>query len=161
MPKSGRARAAAALLILLVCPASLLGQASAADEARIAGDTLLCDCGCHPQSVNDCACGRAAEMREEIAALVAEGLSSDEVVAKYVASSGEQIRIVPTADHFNLVAWLGPFVGLAAGGVWLGFVLRRWQRRAAHHEPPTAPAPAKPNVDPYMARLERELRELE
>ena len=160
MRKSGRARAAAVLLMLLVCPVSLLGQTSVVDEARIAGDALLCDCGCHPQSVNDCACGRAAEMREEIAALVAEGLSSDEVVAKYVASSGEQIRIVPTADHFNLVAWLGPFVGLAAGGVWLAFALRRWQRRAAHHEAPTASAPAKPN-DPYMARLERELRELE
>ena len=33
---------------------------------------ILCDCGCHPQSAHECACGRAAEMREEIQAILSK-----------------------------------------------------------------------------------------
>lgn len=153
---------AAALLFFLLGAVFLFAQPVQADAARIAGDKILCDCGCHPQTVNDCACGRAAEMRQEIAALVAEGLTSEQVVAKYVEASGEQILIVPTANRFNLVAWLGPLFGLAAGAVWLGFALRRWQRRPAPDLDPAPAAPAPRKVaDPYMARLERELKDLE
>jgi len=158
--KPTHACAAAALLFLLLGPVPLFGQPVQADAARVAGDMILCDCGCHPQTVNDCACGRAAEMRQEIAGLVADGLTSEQVVAKYVEASGEQILIVPTANRFNLVAWLGPLFGLAAGAVWLGFALRRWQRRPSPDPAPAALAPRKV-ADPYMARLERDLKDLE
>jgi cytochrome c-type biogenesis protein CcmH/NrfF len=161
--KPTHACAAAALLFLLLGPVPLFGQPVQADAARVAGDMILCDCGCHPQSVNDCACGRAAEMRQEMTAFAAQGLTSEQVVAKYVEASGEQILVVPTANRFNLVAWLGPFFGLAAGAVWLGFALRRWQQRAVPESTPASPAAATPQraTDPYVARLERELKDLE
>src|SRR5262245_42801351 len=70
-------------------------------EYSRAATTILCDCGCHPQAVHDCACGRAAEMRGEIAASIRNGKSGEEVIAAFVAQHGEQIRVAPTAAGFN------------------------------------------------------------
>jgi cytochrome c-type biogenesis protein CcmH len=126
---------------------------------------ILCDCGCHPQSVKECACGRAAEMRGEIRArMEAEGLDGEQLVAAYVAEHGEQILIAPAATGFNLIAWLGPLVGLfvAAGGML--WVLRSWKAKQVESEndgsdTPTE-APAGPEDDAYLARVKRELEEM-
>jgi cytochrome c-type biogenesis protein CcmH len=131
------------------------------DDAEFlkAARTILCDCGCHPQSVYDCACGRAAEMREEIAAQLRQGNTGDEVIDSYVARHGEQIRIAPLARGFNLVAWVGPGLGLLAAAAGTALVLRRWLRRLPAEQ---APAPAaRPGVrdEEYRARLDAALRE--
>jgi len=124
------------------------------DEAT---STILCDCGCHPQSVKACACGRAAEMRDDMAALVRQGMSGEQIVDQYVATHGEQIRIAPTATGFNLVAWLGPLFGIFAAIGGLVLVLRRWSGGPSE-EP--GPAPAAPD-DVDRARLDRALERFE
>jgi len=123
--------------------------------------TILCDCGCHPQSVHACACGRAAEMREEIAAALTGGgpggrpQSAKQVIAAYVARYGEKIRIAPTKRGFNLVAWLGPSIALLTAGVALSLALRRWR---AHSPGVPVPAGVPADLDPaYLQRLRREL----
>lgn len=126
--------------------------------------TLLCDCGCHPQSVHDCACGRAAEMRSEIAAEVGSGKTAEQIIE----ARGEAARIVPTTRGFNLVAWLGPAAGfLIAAGVMIG-MLRRWRRTSkeaggeaggeagAGEAGPYAPLATD---DAYLARIRHELEE--
>ena len=150
--------AASLLALLLVTP--LAAHIEEFDRAAFdeAASTILCDCGCPPQSVKDCYCGRGGQMREEIANLVRQGMTGEEVVAHYVELHGEKIRVAPTAQGFNLVAWLGPLVGLilATGGmVWL---LRRWTRgREASSQPPAAP----PVDSRYEERLRQALRNLE
>ena len=58
-----------------------------AAEVEIAAEAILCDCGCHPQSVHACACGRAEEMWAELAAEVEAGgpeggpLTGEQVIA--------------------------------------------------------------------------------
>ena len=156
-------RLASALLLASLCFAFALGSAFAFDPAEFdkATTTILCDCGCHPQSVHACACGRAAQMRGEIRALIEKGMTGEEVVASYVERSGEQIRITPEATGFNLLAWLGPLVGLfvAVGGLTL--LLRRWAgRRPPDEEAPLTKPPLPGTDDPYMARLQRDLEEL-
>lgn len=148
-----------AVFALLALGPAVRGTAEA--EYALAAETILCDCGCHPQSVHACACARAAEMRDELRGLVAQGLTGEQIIAKYVAEHGEKIRIAPTADGFNLVAWLGPFAALAAAAAGLVLALRRW--RGTH--PPVAPAgvgaAAPPPDAEYLARLARDLREIE
>jgi cytochrome c-type biogenesis protein CcmH/NrfF len=108
-----------------------------------AATTILCDCGCHPQSVHECACGRAATMRGDVERMARAGMTGEEIVDDYVAKHGEQIRIAPTASGFNLVAWVGPTIGLVAATAFLLLVLRRWQRRpAVEATVPTSPAPS-------------------
>jgi len=154
-----------AQMVVLLLLAGWLVVAPAA--ARVAEEdyekairTIRCDCGCHPQSVKDCACGRAAEMRAEIQALVDRGMTGDEIIASYVEQHGEQILISPEAKGFNLVAWVAPLVGLVAATLLLSLLLRRWMRQRGP-EPRPAVASGPSAQDPYMDQLQKQLREME
>jgi cytochrome c-type biogenesis protein CcmH len=146
--------AAAALCVLAVDTAAFDAR-----EYDRAARTILCDCGCHPQSVHDCACARAAEMRDEIRGEIEQGRTGDEVIAAYVARHGEAIRIAPVASGFNLLAWLGPFAALVVAAFGLVLVARRWVRPAGGTTAPPV-ASATPDVDAYRERLRREVEEL-
>lgn len=156
MPRLSSLGLAAAVLLAgatLPCPAFDVEQFQAATR------TILCDCGCSPQSVHDCACGRAAEMRGEIRAMIDRGMTAEEVIDAYVATHGEQIRIAPVAAGFSLLAWVGPLAGLLFASLGLVFLLRRWQR--GQPAPAGGPPVAPDDADPYLERLERELEERE
>lgn len=120
-------------LFLVFSPAALSQPTATFDttEYETATSMILCDCGCHPQSVHDCACGRAAEMRREIQGMIVRGMSGEQVIAHYVDQVGDHIRIVPTAEGFNLLAWLGPLAALLVGSLVMILVIRRWSRPAA------------------------------
>jgi len=118
---------------------------------------ILCDCGCHPQSVKECACGRAAEMRDEIASAVRSGKNGEQVIGDYVARYGEKILIAPKSEGFNLVAWLGPGAGFLVAAIAVAVLLRRWRTAPAIAAAGSAAGP--PPDDAYALRLEREMRE--
>ena len=122
---------------------------------------ILCDCGCHPQSVHDCACGRAAEMRREIHGVMsAQCLTGEALIALYVEERGDQIRIAPTATGFNIVAWVGPSVGLLGATLLVLLMLRRWIRRREITDAETPP-PVEPVDEHYRDRLRDALENLE
>jgi cytochrome c-type biogenesis protein CcmH len=149
-------RTAAALTLLLL--ATPVPGADVDAEYDKAARTILCDCGCHPQSVHDCACGRAEKMRADLRADAAAGKTGDQIVAEYVARSGEKVRVVPKASGFNLLAWLGPGVALLGAAGFVALVLKRWRRAPAQAGP--APAAAAPLDAASQARLDRELRDV-
>jgi cytochrome c-type biogenesis protein CcmH len=160
LPSHERSPARPAALILAALLAAVPVSLAAVDEEyERAATTILCDCGCHPQSVHDCACSRAAEMRDEIRALVEQGQTGEQVIAKYVAERGESIRIAPVARGFNLLAWLGPLAALGVALVTLVLVARRWATRARTD---AAPAPETRRADDgaYRDRLRQEIEEL-
>ena len=142
-----------ALGALLVLPLLPAGASVDPAEHRKAIETVICDCGCHPQSVADCACGRGATMREEILTeMDRDGLDGDALIARYVERFGEQVRIAPSVSGFNLVAWIGPLVLLVAASGGLGLVLRRWRRQ----QPSETTRPVRLD-EADAARLSREL----
>lgn len=163
-PSRPRWRPLLALLVALATPPCALATVHAFDAAEYekVATTILCDCGCHPQSVHDCACGRAAEMRGEIQARIEGGETGDQVISAYVAEHGEVIRVAPLARGFNLVAWLGPLVGFFGAALGLMLVVRRWVGpRPASLRASSAPASAPSSDDaPYHDRLRREVEEL-
>ena len=143
---------AIALSLLATAPALL---AETPDEAfeRVT-TTIMCDCGCSPQTIKACVCGRAAEMEREVAGMIQSGQSSDEIIAHYVALNGPQIRIEPTARGFNLVAWAGPLVGLVVASVLLGLWIvrsRRAPQLAAAGMPLDAELPPDEGSEPAAA----------
>ncbi len=119
--------------------------------------TLLCDCGCHPQSIRDCACGRADALGGQIAGMIRDGMSAEQVIADFVSRKGEQIRVSPLASGFNLVAWVGPTVLFVAASGAIVLVLRRWRRTAPTEQDPSPMVAGADPDDPYLARLREEL----
>lgn len=151
-------RSLSALLLVLSAAISPVPAIDAAgyDEAV---NTILCDCGCHPQTVKECACGRATEMRNEIRGMIDSGMSGEQVIAAYVAEHGEKILVAPVAAGFNLLAWLGPLFGLVAATGGLLLVARRWQRRRPAHATVSGPTLAEDAA--YVERLRRDLKEMD
>ena len=100
-------------------------------------------------------------MRVEIHGLISQGLSGDEVISDYVDRLGDQIRIVPTATGFNLVAWLGPLAALLAGSLLTILLIRRWARPTGTDSTQAQAPPAADADDAYQQRLRDALERLE
>lgn len=80
----------------------------------------------------------ANRMRIFIRSRIAAGDTKREIKDRLVAEFGPRVvQLVPEASGFNLLAWLLPFAGLAAGAVAAGALAWRWSRAGE----PAAPAP--------------------
>jgi len=141
------------MILAVVVPGGAAGRAY-----EFAAKSLLCDCGCNPQAIKDCACGRADELRGALAKDAASGKTGDEIVAAYVAQHGTKILVAPPASGFNLIAWTGPAIGVLAATLMIAFMLRRWRRASAELSQEAVPPPT-PSDDVYLARLRKELEE--
>jgi len=120
---------------------------------------IVCMCGtCGRQRISECTCSTAAEMRQELAALTAKGLTHDQIIDYYVDKWGSQeVLAQPIDKGFNRIAWLLPY-GIGVGGVvTIGSLALKWTRRAL-------PAPAAPVAGADRAleqQLDDELRDLD
>ena len=138
--------------------AVVVPEGAAGKSYEYAAKTLLCDCGCNPQSIKDCACRRAEELRVSLAADAVAGKTGDQIVAAYVAKNGPKILVAPPASGFNLIAWTGPAIGVVVATLLIALMLRRWRRGSAEPSQEAAPLATAEN-DPYLARLRKELED--
>jgi cytochrome c-type biogenesis protein CcmH/NrfF len=91
---------------------------------------------CPPNLAADsCPSDEAAAMRERIARLLDQGLTPQQVLDRFVADYGPQVLEAPTRRGFDLLAWVLPGVGVAAGFALLAAVLRGVVRRRVPHPP--------------------------
>ncbi|NUO79231.1 cytochrome c-type biogenesis protein CcmH [candidate division KSB1 bacterium] len=97
----------------------------------------------------------AYDMRVQIREALAQGKSTEEILQAYVEMYGERILAKPTKSGFNLLAWLLPFVALVVGG----FAMWRFLHR--NTAPVKAPIATTEANDPYLQRVEKELKEFE
>lgn len=141
------------MILAVVVPEGTAGKAY-----EFAATALLCDCGCNPQSIKDCACGRAEELRVSLAQDAGAGKSGDEIVAAYVAKNGQKILVAPPASGFNLIAWVGPAVGVLAATIMIALMIRRWRRVSGAEPQDVVTAPSLED-DAYLSRLRKELEE--
>lgn len=104
-----------------------------------------------------------APVADRIRAFIVEridaGDTKPEIKDKLVAQFGERILAAPTKSGFNLLAWVLPFAGLAAAGVIVFVVLRRWRRARGQLPPGDDAAPLDASVtrriDEELARFDR------
>lgn len=94
-------------------------------RTRVVEEDLMCQCGC-TMGLAVCDCGTAEEMRAEIAGMMDQGESTQEILDFYVGQYGEKVLSAPTRSGFNLTAWVTPFGALLAGGALLFWLVRRW-----------------------------------
>ena len=142
-----------------------------AAQNRPANDTqakamkeILCPCGCARQSIFDCDCGTAADLRAKVMALMVDQDMStsagkqrayDAVLATFKAEYGEQVFATPSSSF----SWFLPALA-AVGGLGLLFVVgRRFVARSAERVT-AAPAGAAGGVvedEAYADKLDDEL----
>ncbi len=162
------------VLLLLLIPVRALAQHVESPQnvavipksslERALQHEIICMCRtCGRQRLADCQCGKAAEMRTELAGLVAKGMTREQVYDYYMAQYGSEEPLAsPINRGLNILAWLLPYgVGLS-GAALLGFVAVRWTRRDAAARGPV-PAVAGATVDDpaLRERLDDELRDLD
>ena len=159
-----------ALLLMLLLAAPVRAQHTQATDIdphgprnateRSLGRKLVCMCGsqgCGKEAVGSCTCGFAAQMRGEIARMVDEGKTEDQIVQYYMDKYGSQEPLaMPLNKGLYRLSWLFPFAVGAVGAVIAGSVAVRWSRRRS--AAPDAPAPIDPDLN---ERLDDELRNLD
>ena len=130
------------LLGFLLWGSFALAQAPSQKETvdRIV-DHLMCTCGC-PHLIGQCGdeCGVAPQLIHEISDLVSQGNTEEEVYAAYEAKYGLAVLAVPTAEGFNMLLWILPFLGMTVGAVVVIVVFNRLKPSDTDHQDPKEPA---------------------
>jgi cytochrome c-type biogenesis protein CcmH/NrfF len=122
---------------------------------------IVCTCGaCGHQNLAECRkdnCGRSHEMRGDLAAMIDQGKSRDEIIQAFMVKwGGEEMLGAPLDRGFNRMAWLFPYLIGATSAIAVGFVAVKWTRKADQ----TDAAPAA--IDSVLSeRIDDELRDLD
>jgi len=180
-----RRRAAAALLVFaltvltlaVLAPRAIALDASPEATSQVrdgyirVSDELLCYCGCARQTVHECTCSVALDLRTEWEQKLTAGATPEQLIAAYIAEHGEQSRNVPPKTGINLIAWFGPGIAIALAGAATLVLLTIWaargRARAAASAAETAASGGHGGAaqaaadDRDQQRLERELREFD
>ncbi|HZB23103.1 MAG TPA: cytochrome c-type biogenesis protein [Gaiellaceae bacterium] len=77
----------------------------------------------------------AQQMKRYVARRIAAGDTKSEIKDDLVAQFGKGVLAAPERKGFDLLAWVLPLVGLAAGGIAVSLLLWRWTRRPEEELP--------------------------
>jgi cytochrome c-type biogenesis protein CcmH len=99
-------------------------------------------------------CSGLVQWRGTIRQMLREGHTEEEIKDYFVQQYGERVLATPPARGFNWLAYVIPPAAFLGGAIVLAQTMRRW-RRPAREE---AASPAPQAEDPFIERLEQELR---
>lgn len=122
---------AVAALALVLVPAALASEAHPT-QAELEGELVCPTC---KTTLDQSNAPVALRMKRFIAARIAAGDSKSEIKDQLVAQFGKGVLAAPEKEGFDLLAWVVPLVGLAAGAVVISLLLWRWTRRAEEELP--------------------------
>ncbi len=124
------------------------------DQVNAVARQLYCPV-CENIPLDVCQTQACLQWRDLIRQLLAQGKSPDYIKQYFVTNYGDRVLGVPPLNPLILAAYI--LLGLAfLGGVFIVVrVLRSMNRAPAA---PAAPAVPPPSDDPYMRRLEEELK---
>jgi cytochrome c-type biogenesis protein CcmH len=129
----------AVLLLVLALPAYANEAAPAAQdpalEQRVMRLTAELRClVCQNQSLADSHADLAIDLKNQVRSQMQAGKSDAEIREFMVARYGDFVLYRPPLKSTTALLWAGPFVLLAAGGLALGFYLRRRRERLTESE---------------------------
>ena len=152
-----RLPAALGALALLLAPSPAAAAEPRASLPDIEDEVMCTVCG---TTLELSSSPQAEQQRELISRLIARGETKDEIKDALVAEYGPEVLAVPSAEGFDLTAWIVPIAGLLTATVAVALAARRWRRvRPAPRSPAAAP---RAGVDPGDAeRLDADLRRYE
>ena len=123
------------------------------DEVNAIARGLYCPV-CENVPLDVCPTQACEQWRATIREKLTLGWTEDEIKAYFVAQYGDRVLASPPARGFNWLVYVLPPLVILAAGVFLWQTMRRWRVSAAEPEPSTG----APDQDPYVQRVEEELR---
>jgi cytochrome c-type biogenesis protein CcmH len=137
---------AAALLLAAAAPGAAGAAAPQVNFNELEPQLMCVSCNV---PLNIAESPQASQERQEVKALIAKGLSEQQIKDRLVAIYGDGVLADPPTHGFDITTWLVPVgllaVLLAAGAI----VVPRWRRPGG---PGGAAASAPPALDPSDAR---------
>jgi len=128
------------------------------DQVNTIARQLYCPV-CQNIPLDVCGTQACADWRQEIRAMLSEGLSGDEIMNRFAAKYGQRVLASPQRSGVNLAVWILPVVGVLAGALIVGGVIWRMAPGALAIKPSGVELDYD-DLDPEtVARLERELKE--
>lgn len=151
----------AAVLCIGTLAFSHPSDTAGADQALLDRLTteLMCTCGC-PHQIRQCGdeCGIAPKLIDDLEKLVAQGMTEQQIYARYEAQYGPVIYAAPRKEGFDLMAWVLPFVVLGLGALLVLLVVKKLTPAQAGVA--SQPLHHKDEMDErYRKLLEKELAE--
>ena len=143
--------AALAVSGLVVISASAQTPVPSDDEVNAIAKGLYCPV-CENVPLDVCPTQACEQWRETIRQKLALGWSADQIRQYFVDQYGMRVLASPPPVGLNWLIYLLPPAALVAGGYVVARTFRSW-KAAAGARPPVSPA-----EDPYVARLEEEVR---
>ncbi|MFZ0478349.1 MAG: cytochrome c-type biogenesis protein CcmH [Terriglobales bacterium] len=122
------------------------------------GHRMMCTCGCGQVLLecNHVGCKSSDKMRDELMAAIDKGDNDDLILQGFVQNYGPTVIAAPTAVGFNKVAWIMPFVALAAGIGFVVYVVRLWKSRPEPALADGVAIPQGPELDRLRAQARKE-----
>jgi cytochrome c-type biogenesis protein CcmH len=140
------------LILLLVLPASAQEATPSDDEVNAIAKQIYCPV-CENTPLDVCPTKACAQWREIIRLKLADGWSAEEIKQYFVEQYGDQVLAAPPARGLNWLIYIFPPLALALGVYLLARTMWSWSS-----EGETRDVPALDSEDPYVARMEEELR---
>ena len=101
---------------------------------------------CQGLSVKDSEAGFSVQIRNKIKEMLQSGATDVEIRAYFVERYGEWILRSPPKQGFNLLLWILPALGMAAGLVFLFYKSQQWAKKQEdelQNDPPLSPEEEK------------------
>jgi cytochrome c-type biogenesis protein CcmH len=132
-------RMTAVLLLVLALPAYANEAAPAAQDPALEQRVMRLSAElrclvCQNQSLADSHADLAIDLKNQVRSQMQAGKSDAEIREFMVARYGDFVLYRPPLKSTTALLWAGPFVLLAAGGLALGFYLRRRRQRLTESE---------------------------
>jgi cytochrome c-type biogenesis protein CcmH len=105
------------------------GPQTNADRVNELSQRLLCPV-CDGETVFDSQTAVSENIRDEIARLVADNRTDDEIVAQLRSSYGDGVVSVPPSSGLGSLVWSLPVIAAVAAAAGLTVAFRRWRRDA-------------------------------
>ncbi len=127
------------------------------DQVNAVAHELYCPV-CENIPLDVCPTQACAQWRELIRQKLALGQTKDQIKAYFAAQYGDRVLSEPPTSGLNLLVYILPVVFFLVG-VYLVVRVLRGRKPAPAMASTPAQAPAAPeNTDPYIQRLEEELK---
>ncbi len=126
------------------------------DEVNAIAKGLYCPV-CENVPLDVCPTLACKQWRDTIRDKLAQNWSQDQIEQYFVSQYGDRVLATPPPSGLNWLVYLLPPVIFIAGAVILGGAIRSWRQPS---QPASQPAD-EDSLDPYLERVEEQLRRRE